>query len=218
MNRVSLLIGAHHEVIRAGLRALLSSEPDLTIVGEAADPKALIKFIEKQSPDVILLEFPLSNEEVIALLKDIRRQNNRTRSLVLTDHPQDSFLEAMLRAGSSGCLPTRVPAATLKRAVRVVAEGEYWVNRKTVGKLFSEFLKMNRPPKAEKAPAGLLTKREIEVLKLLSKGCKNKEIAERLFISVKTVKTHMTNIFEKLKIKDRLQAALYILENRLEDE
>ncbi len=217
MGTVSILIAVQQEILQAGMRAVLSSEQDMAIAaGNAADPKALIRLIEQETPDVLLLGFALPREEMIGLLKEIARRNPATRTLVLTEQIQDVGLEAMLRAGAKGCLPTHVPAATLKRAVRVVAGGEYWVDRKTVGKLFSEFLQIRRSAEAGGNAAGLLTQREVEVLKLLSRGCKNKEIAEGLFISEKTVKTHLTNIFAKLKIKDRLQAALYHLQNHIE--
>lgn len=217
MGTISVLIAAQPEIVQAGIHTLLSQEQDMAIAGNATDPKTLIQLIEQESPDVLLLDLALAKEEVISLLKDIRRRNPTTRTLVFMEQMQGVDLEAMLRAGAKGCLPTHVPAAILKRAVRVVAGGEYWVDRKTVGKLFSEFLQMHRPTKAGEVAAGSLTQREVEVVKLLSQGCKNKEIAQRLFISVKTVKTHLTNIFAKLKIKDRLQAALYAIENHFED-
>lgn len=106
---------------------------------------------------------------------------------------------------------------TLIKAVRTVASLEYWVDRKTIGRLFSEFLLLLNPPRAKDTSIHLLTKREIEVLKLLAKGHKNKEIASQLYISEKTVKTHLTNIFSKLNITDRLQAALYVIEHGLGD-
>jgi two-component system, NarL family, response regulator LiaR len=217
MDTLSILIAAQTEILLAGTHALLSPEQDMAIVGNAADRKALIQLLEKETPDVLLFGLLLPKEEVIGLLKDISRRNPATRTLVFMEQTEGADLEAILRAGAKGILPTHVPAATLKRAVRAVAGGEYWVDRKTVGKLFSEFLQMRHPAKAPRGAADSLTNRETEVLKLLSQGCKNKEIAQRLFISVKTVKTHLTNIFAKLKIKDRLQAALYGIENHPKD-
>jgi DNA-binding NarL/FixJ family response regulator len=122
----------------------------------------------------------------------------------------------LIRAGAKGSLLNSDSAASIKKAVRTVAGMEYWIDRKMIGKLISEFLRLLNPPELKTTATGLLTKRELEVIKLLAKGCKNKEIAKRLVISEKTVKTHLANIFAKLNISDRLQAALYVIEHHLE--
>lgn len=216
MGTISILIAHEGDIVRAGLRSVLSQEQDMTIVGDAADTKALLRLIERETPDILLLGLMLPKDEMIRVLKEIAKRNHATRPLVLMDPVSETDLQAMLQAGAKGCLPSHIPATILKKAVRVVASGEYWIERKTAGKLFSEFLQLRHSSKVGSVPAGLLTKREIEVLKLLANGFKNRAIAERLFISEKTVKTHLTNIFAKLKIKDRLQAALYVLQNHLE--
>ena len=215
MGTISILIADERDIVRAGMRALLSSEQDLTIAGEVVDAKELFRLIEKESPDILLLGYPFSEKEKIRILEELTRKNSTTRTLVLLDQVSESDLLLMVRVGAKGCLPSYLPAATLKKAVRVVADGEYWVDRKTVGKLFNELFRVLYPPKPTSSAAGLLTKREIEILKMLAQGLKNRDIAERLFISEKTVKAHLSNIFAKLKIKDRLQAALYVIEHHL---
>lgn len=215
MGTISILIADEREVVRAGMRALLSSQQDLAIMGDAADTKEMFRLIEKETPDILLLGLSTSQNEKVSVLKELTRRNPATRILVLLDQVSEPELLLMVRAGAKGCLPTYIPAATLKKAVRAVADGEYWVDRKTIGKLFNEFIQMLYPHKPTSSAVGLLTKREIEILKMLAQGFKNRDIAERLFISEKTVKTHLSNIFAKLKIKDRLQAALYVIEHHL---
>jgi DNA-binding NarL/FixJ family response regulator len=216
MGTISILIAEDHEIVRAGLRSLLSTEQDLAVVGDAGDTKELLRSVEKETPDILLLGLALPQEQILRILKDLRKQSPATRTILLMNHAAESDLLAMVRAGAKGYLLNNIPAASLKKAVRTVAEGEYWLDRKVIGNLFSEFLQVLTPPESKKTAEDLLTRREIEILKLLTQGCKNKEIAERLFISEKTVKTHLTNIFAKLKIKDRLQAALYGLRNHPE--
>jgi DNA-binding NarL/FixJ family response regulator len=216
MPTISILIADEREIIRTGLCHSLAEEPGFEVVADTADKKELFRVIEKNQPDILLLGFALPTKEMVQILKDLIKRNPATRILLLLDQVPETDLFELLRAGAKGSLPSNMPLATLKKAVRTVADGEYWIDRKTSGKLFSEFLEILNPPKATRIATHTLTKREIEVLRLLAQGCKNKEIADRLFISDKTVKTHLTNIFTKLKIKDRLQAALYVIENDLE--
>lgn len=216
LHMIRILIAEEREIIRTGLCSSLAEEPGFEVVADTADKKELFHLIEKNRPDILLLGFTSPQIEIIQILKDLIQRNPATRILLLLDQVPENELLELLRAGSKGCLPSNMPLATLKKAVRTVADGEYWINRKTSGKLFSEFLEILNPSKATNTVTHTLTKREIEVIKQLAKGCKNKEIADRLCISDKTVKTHLTNIFAKLKIKDRLQAALYVIENDLE--
>ena len=216
MDTIRICIAEDHEIRRAGLRTVLSQEQDLAVAGEAEDTKELYKLIEKETPDILLLGLTLPDKERIQVLKDITRRTPSTRTLLLLDQVSEPELLQLFQAGAKGCLQTNLPTAVLKKAIRIVAGGEYWIDRKIVGKIFSEFLVRLDPPQAAHSAAGLLTKREVEILKMLARGCKNKEIAVNLYISEKTVKTHLTHIFEKLKIKGRLQAALYALQNRIE--
>lgn len=216
MDGIRILLTEHREIVRAGLRSLLAAEPDMEVVGDTADVKELFRLAEKETPDILLLGLALPHEQNLSTLKELRKRSPETRTIVLMDHTSERDLLDGIRAGAKGSLLNSASTAALKKAVRMVAGKEYWIDRKMIGRLFSEFLLLLNPPEIKNAAADLLTKREREVLRFLAQGCRNKEIAKRLIISEKTVKTHLTNIFSKLKINDRLQAALFVREHHLD--
>jgi DNA-binding NarL/FixJ family response regulator len=215
MGTIRILIAEHREIVRAGLRSTLSAEQELAVVGDTADTQELFRLAEKETPEVLLLGLALPHVQNMSTLKELRKRSPETWTLILMDQVSEPDFMELILAGAKGYLLNTASTASLIMAVKTLASKEYWVDRKMIGKLFGEFLRLLNPPEGKSTPPDGLTKREIEILKLLAQGCKNKEIANRLVISEKTVKTHLTNIFSKLKISDRLQAALYVIKHRL---
>ncbi|HEY5648206.1 MAG TPA: response regulator transcription factor [Nitrospiria bacterium] len=215
MAKITILLAHDHEVLRAGILHLLSSAPEFSVVGQVGDAESLLEELDQTRPDILLLGFSRSPLETLSLVEKIVRKNALVKTLVLFDEIPENEQVSIVRAGAKGLLNSRVPGAVLRKAVLRVSEGEYWVDRQTIGRLFGSFL--GAPPKKSDPAKGKekLSKRENEVLALLGEGASNKEIADRLFISEKTVKTHLKNIFAKLKINNRIQASLVALERDL---
>jgi len=189
---------------------LLQNEEGIQIVGEAGDWVQTLYGIRQWSPDVILVDAALP---VIDEMRTVV-ENNQTKPLILTDDSDDEMILDCLRAGVRGYLNKNAKAVDLMKAIRTVNEGEMWVERKVVTK-FVECHAARDKIDDEPATKEKVSSREREVLRLLSEGCTNKEIAEKLFLSEKTVKNHLNSIFKKLKVSRRLEAVLVALKKGL---
>jgi DNA-binding NarL/FixJ family response regulator len=209
--RVALL--DDHTLFRDGLRRLLDTEPDIDMVAEAKSGAEIFPLIEREQPDLLLLDLNLQNENGLELLPRLLEQFPDLKVLVLTASIDQEDRVNSIKLGARGVVLKYAAAENLIKSIRKVAEGEMWVDHETTKKLFEE-LADRRGPKTE-SPLDLLTDREREVTALVGEGLRNKEIADRLFISERTVKTHISNIFQKLDLSDRLELALFAINQGL---
>ncbi|MFN2433564.1 MAG: response regulator [Gemmatimonadota bacterium] len=209
--RVALL--DDHTLFRDGLRRLLDTEPDIDLVAEAKSGAEIFPLIEREQPDLLLLDLNLQNESGLDLLPRLAEQHPELKVLVLTASIDQEDRINSIKLGARGVVLKYAASENLIKSIRKVAEGEMWVDHETTKKLFEE-LADRRGPKPE-SPLDLLTDREREVTALVGEGMRNKEIAERLFISERTVKTHISNIFQKLDLSDRLELALFAINQGL---
>ena len=209
--RVALL--DDHTLFRDGLRRLLDTEPDIDLVAEAKSSDEMFALIEREHPDLLLLDLNLQNESGLDLLPRLTEQYPDVRVLVLTASIDQEDRINSFKLGARGVVLKYAASENLIKSIRKVAEGEMWVDHETTKKLFEE-LADKRGPKSE-SPVDLLTDREREVTALVGEGMRNKEIADRLFISERTVKTHISNIFQKLDLSDRLELALFAIKEGL---
>jgi DNA-binding NarL/FixJ family response regulator len=209
--RVALL--DDHTLFRDGLRRLLDTEPDIDMVAEAKSGAEIFPLLEREKPDILLLDLNLQNESGLELLPRLIEQFPDLKILVLTASIDQEDRVNSIKLGARGVVLKYAAAENLIKSIRKVADGEMWVDQETTKKLFEE-LSDRRGPKAE-SPLDLLTDREREVTALVGEGLRNKEIADRLFISERTVKTHISNIFQKLDISDRLELALFAINQGL---
>jgi DNA-binding NarL/FixJ family response regulator len=211
MNTITILIADQSEILKAGIQSLLSGESDLSLLENGAGPEDLFDMIQKETPDILLSGLIDSKERTIQVLREVNKCRPDTHLILLADDIKEHDLIEFVKMGLKGYLSTRAQAVSLKKALRAVAGGEYWINRNLIGKIFNEYLPTPHHTDTTRRPeTSPLTKRQEEILKLLGQGFKNKDIADQLIISEKTVKTHLTNIFSKLKIHSRLQAALHL--------
>lgn len=201
-------------LVRSGLRMILSAQPGIEVVGEAADGREALGVIEELDPDVALMDVRMPVLDGIEAVAALARRGSRTRALVLTTFDLDEYVYDALRAGASGFLLKDAAPEDLVASVRVVARGETLLAPAITRRLVERFL--GRPPAAA-PPAGLeeLTDREREVLALLGRGLSNTEIATTLFVAETTVKTHVRQIFRKLALRDRAQAVVAAYESGL---
>ncbi len=206
---IRILIADDHSVVRQGLRMFLGLDPDLEIVGEAADGAEAVKLCRELSPDVVLMDMIMPAMDGIAATQAIRGEMPDTEVIALTSVLEDGAVIGAVKAGAIGYLLKDTQADDLRRAIKAAAAGQVQLSPAAAARLMREV----RTP--EPATPQLLTERETDVLKLLAQGKANKEIAFELVIGEKTVKTHVSNILLKLGVQSRTQAALYAAQNGL---
>ncbi len=198
---IRILIADDHSVVRQGLRMFLGLDPDLEVVGEAADGAEALRLARELKPDVILMDLLMPVMDGIAATQAVRREVPDTEVLALTSVLEDASVVGAIRAGAIGYLLKNTEADELRRAIRAAADGQVQLSPEAAARLMREV----RAPESPEA----LTDRETDVLRLLADGKANKEIAHSLGIGEKTVKTHVSNILAKLGVQSRTQAALY---------
>ncbi|MEH2354716.1 response regulator transcription factor [Nostoc sp.] len=207
---IKVLLVDDQSLIRQGLRALLELEPDLEIVGEAENGEQAINFVAEFQPDVILLDIRMPIMDGVAATKEIQKRFAKTKILVLTTFDDDEYVSAALKNGAMGYLLKDTPSEELAVAIRAVHKGYTQLGPGIVKKLLTQFSHV-APTHSLPLPSSLaeLTPREKEVLRLIATGASNREIAQELYISEGTVKNHVTNILNRLNLRDRTQAAIW---------
>jgi DNA-binding NarL/FixJ family response regulator len=199
LEQIHVLIVDAQAVIRAGLHHLLEAMPDIQVVGEAADGVQAVSEALELGPQVLLLDAQLPNGQSLEALRQIKQLNLTTRVLLLTTQDREEYLYETLRAGADGYIWKESAAEELAQAIRTVASGEVHIQPQLAGKLLSRIGRAQ--PGSE-----VLTARELEVLQLLARGMRNKEIAARLYVSERTVNFHLANIYQKLNVSGRTEA------------
>ena len=217
MAKTRLLIAEDETVVRYALAQLLAAEDDIQVVGEAADGAEAVVLARQRQPDVVLMDLSMPKMDGIAATRKIKEETPECAVVVLTIHSDDDKVFDAIKAGASGYVLKDSPAEQTVEAIRAAARGEGFLHPSLVSKVMDEFARISRLRAAAKEVFKELTRRELEVLELLGKGLKNREIAEQLHISEKTVKNHVSNIFFKLHVNDRTQAALLAARHGLTD-
>jgi DNA-binding NarL/FixJ family response regulator len=210
----TVLVADDQALVRVGLRKILESEPDTTVVGEAADGEDAVAAARRLRPDVVLMDIRMPVLDGIEATRRIVRDRPEARVLILTTFGLDGYVYDSLRAGASGFMLKDAPPEEIAAAVRIVAAGEALLAPAVTRAVIEEFVR--QPPAVEPVPPPALaelTAREREVLDLLARGLSNPEICERLVISEATAKTHVAHILQKLGLRDRVQAVIYAYES-----
>ncbi len=214
--QIRVMIADDNRLFREGIRLILCQEKEIEIVGEAVSGLQTINAIQDLKPDVVLLAITMTEMNGIQVIPAIMQKSPKTKALVLTAAMDEAMILKSLRVGAKGYLSKDSSVSDLSKAIKVVHQGELWIERKLICRFFEQEAmgdlkggSMHRRTKEE------LTPREQEVLSLLTTGRTNKEIAQELFISEKTVKTHLSSIFRKLKVTRRLEAILYAISKGL---
>jgi two-component system response regulator DegU len=208
-SKIRIVIVEDHRLFREGLRLILSVERSFEIVGEAANGLQAIDVISGLKPDVVLLDITMPELSGIEIIPIIKQKSPGTKALMLTASEDETKILKSLKAGAKGYLSKNITISGLIKAIKVVNKGQLWVERELVARYFNGDIiaDIGREGRQEKMNEAL-TPREQDVLRLLIKGSTNKEIANGLFISEKTVKSHLNKIFKKLNVSRRLDAIL----------
>ena len=207
MKAIQVMMADDHVMVREGVKALLELDGDIKVIAQANDGAECLEVLEHVQPEVLLLDINMPKMDGLTVLETIKKTRPELKVIILTIHNEGDYLYNAYEKGADGYVLKDSGSDVLKRAIRVVKQGEQYIEPILMPKLRERLDNKNNPEKKEDK----LSKREFEILKLVAVGMYNKEIADRLSISEKTVKNHMSSIFRKIKVSDRTQAAVYAI-------
>ncbi|MFD1887735.1 response regulator transcription factor [Paenibacillus wenxiniae] len=212
---MKIVIADDHAIVRSGFAMILNFQPDMEVVGTAADGIEAYTMVAKHQPDLLLMDLsmPPGESGLIATGK-IKEDYPDTRILILTMHDDEEYLFHVLRNGASGYVLKNAPDEELLLAIRTIYQGGTYIHPKLATSLVREFVKTNTSVDSEDVYE-VLSRRELEILPLVAKGYSNKDVAEKLFISVKTVEAHKAKIMDKLNLKSRPELVEYALRKKI---
>ena len=213
MSKIRLLLVDDHEIVRAGLRMLFSAEPEVEIVGEASSGEEAVDAAGKLQPEVVLMDVAMPGIGGVEATRRIKAAHPQMAVLALTMHEDEEYFFEMLGAGASGYVPKRAAPDDLMSAIRIVRQGDVYIYPSLARLLVKDFLHRSESSAPESREA--LTPREQEVLTFIAEGYSNREIADELVISVKTVDRHRENIMRKLQLHNRVELVKYAIEKGL---
>ena len=209
-----IVIAEDHTILREGLRALLSADPQFDVVGEAGDGRAAIRRCDELAPDLVLMDLSMPRMHGFDAIKEIKRQSPEIKIIVLTVHKTDEYILATLQAGADGYVLKDATQSELVMAIRNVLAGKRYLSPGISDRVIEGYLEGKETIKTSSA-WDTLTRREREVLKLIAEGYKNKEVADHLFISLKTVEKHRANLMKKLDLHNAAELTALAMEKGL---
>jgi len=215
MSKIKILIADDHKILRQGIRSLLAPQPDFEVIGETADGPETLKETFKLKPDVVLMDIGMPNLNGFEATRQIKKKLPEVKVLILTMYQDDEYVLQALQSGASGYVLKDVAVEELVTAIRAVNNEQYYLSPSISRTVIDAYLR--KTEKGGKEPSELLTAREKEIVQLIAEGHTNKEIAAKLYISVKTVDAHRSHIMEKLDIHDVALLVKYAIRRGLTD-
>ena len=209
---IRVLLADDQALVRSGFQMILSAQPEIEVVGEAESGRQAIDLANRLAPDVILMDVRMPNIDGLEATRRLVELGTTARIVILTTFDLDEYVYAAIRAGASGFLLKDVRPQQLVEAIEVVAAGDALLAPSVTQRLLARFAEALTRPEERASELSLLTERELEVLKLVAAGLSNAELAERLFLSETTVKTHVSSVLRKLSLRDRVQAVVLAYE------
>jgi two-component system, NarL family, response regulator DegU len=214
MYKITVLIADDHAMMRQGLKQILELENDITVIAQASNGSEAVKLVREKKPDIVLMDINMPGTNGLQAIKELKFEKNASKIIVLTIHEDREYLFKTIQMGAEGYVLKDAEPAVLIEAIRKVYSGQSYIQSNMTKELVKEFNRVTLHEK-DKNELNNLTAREIEVLELIAEGMINKEIAKQLYISEKTVKNHVSNIFKKLNVSDRTQAAIYAFKHNI---
>jgi two-component system response regulator NreC len=220
MNKIRLLVADDHPVVRAGLRTFLDAQPDMEVIGEADDGGAAVQRALELGPDVVVMDITMKGVNGMVATREIRSRLPQTKVLVLTMHENEEYLRQMLEAGATGYVLKQAVDTELAVAIRAVQRGEIFLYSSFTKVLLGDLVQSGEKNVAGSQPDSheLLSEREQEVLRLVALGYTNRQVADQLFLAVKTVETYRARLMEKLNLGSRSALVRYALRQGLLDD
>ncbi len=216
MEKIKVLIADDHSMVRQGLKQILELEDDIEVIAQAANGEEAVKLARNYIPDVILMDINMPGTNGLQAIKELKQDKSFFKVIVLTIHQDREYLFKTLQMGAEGYVLKDAEPSVLIEAIRNVNKGQSFIQPNMTRELVREFNRVTLHER-DKSEENSLTSREVEVLELIAEGMINKEIAKQLYISEKTVKNHVSNIFKKLNVSDRTQAAIYAFKHNLKN-
>jgi DNA-binding NarL/FixJ family response regulator len=210
----SILLIDDHPIVRQGLAQLINQEPDLHVSSEAASAREALEMLEKEMPDIAIVDISLDDRSGIELIKDLRARNENLPVLVLSMHDEALYAERALRAGAKGYIMKQEATEKVMTAIRKALEGQIYVSERMAARLLDQFV--SAKPGEEESPLGRLSDRELEIFSMIGRGLGTREIANKLFLSIKTVEAHREHIKEKLKLRSGTELMRMAVQHALE--
>ncbi|AEY66377.1 response regulator transcription factor [Clostridium sp. BNL1100] len=214
MNKIRVMIADDHAMVRQGLKTILELEEDICVVSQASNGEEAVAMSKKIRPDIILMDINMPVINGLQAIKMLKQESVNYKIIVLTLHQDREYLFKTLQLGCEGYVLKDAESSVLIEAIRSVYRDQTYIQPNMTGELVKEFNRVTLYEQ-DKSIVNNLTNREVEVLKLIAEGMINKEIAKTLYISEKTVKNHISNIFKKLDVNDRTQAAIYAFKHNI---
>ena len=214
---IKVIVVDDHSLIREGLNRIISFEEDLIITGEFSNGEELLKNIDIKECNVILLDINMPIKSGIETLKELKAVSNEIKVVMLTVENDRKTIMQAIELGADAYILKESAGAEVVNAIRNVYEGEKYIDKSLIKVMFSDFKKDASIKNDEKDNLNFLTNRELNILFEISRGLKNKEIAEKLFLSEKTIKNYITSIFKKIDVEDRVQATIFAIRNNIEE-
>ncbi|RME47226.1 MAG: DNA-binding response regulator [Chloroflexi bacterium] len=211
---IRILIADDHTMVRQGLSQICEAEPDMQVVGQAADGRQAVRLAQSLEPDIVVMDINMPGQDGVEATKAITAENPRIGVIILTMYRQDQYVFEAIKAGARAYLLKDADSEELLRAIRAVAQGEALLDPSIAGKMIEEFKRLQEDALLAQGLTPL-TEREQDILRLVAQGYDNQEIANQLHLSEKTVRNRLSVIFEKLHVNNRTQAALYALRRGL---
>lgn len=217
MGKIKLLLADDHAVLRAGLKTLLNAQPDIEVIAEAADGKETVRRSLEMAPDIVIMDITMPGLSGLEATREIKKHNPEIKVLVLTVHEDESYLYQMLRAGASSYVPKKAADTELLDAIRATYRGENFIHSSMTTGLVAEARDKEIVIPGKYQDDQVLSQREREVLQLLAMGHTDQEMADKLYLSIKTVETYKARIKEKLGLRGRAELVRYAIQSGLLD-
>lgn len=217
---IRIMIADDHALLRQGIKKVLELEDDLTVIAEASDGEETIRKVAEVEPDILLLDINMPKLNGLGVAKALKAEESKTKIIILSIHDDEHYVLEVIKSGAAGYLLKDIEPGMLVNAIRTVFGGEPFIYPTLAKRLFSELNRLDKSKRYEmvrnaRGSSERLTAREIEVLQLIGQGLSNHDMAQRLYLSEKTVKNHLTNIFRKINVADRTQAVLYAIRHKI---
>ena len=213
MERIKVILVDDHQIVRDGIKSLITDDPNINIITEASSASELRDKLETYRPDVILMDINLPDSTGIELTKELKELKPEIKVLILSMHMGEDFIVNAIEAGAKGYLPKTTSKKELITAINTISKGEDYFNESISNILIKSYVKRAQTPKKEDEKIIDLTRREKEIITLFALGMSNKEIADKLFISIRTVESHKNNIMNKLELKSTVDLVKFALKN-----